>query len=147
MLSTLKIVKVKLTLVQALQMYFGRKDVPIKYSKKPRKGLDKIYVMVDGKEYASSKSPMEISIVPGKRNIRMSAQSFKLAAVKNFFGETIQWAGGDRDAFLVGEYLKFDASDVLSMKGANIFFEEGKNLTVYVVNTGSRLIVLDVEEE
>lgn len=146
MLSTLKIVKVGQSLPQALQMYFGGKNAPIKYSKKPSRALYKVHVMVDGKEYSSSKNPMEISIAPGERNIKLSAQSFKLASAKMFLGDVIQ-AVGDRDDFLLGESIKLDARDVLSMKGANICFEEGKALTVYVLNTGSRLIVVDVEEE
>lgn len=142
MLSTLKIVKVK------PQPFFKRKkNVPFEHPEKPFNAPYKIHVMVDDKEYVSSKSSMEISVTPGERNIKISNKSFKFAAVKNILGEVIQWVGGDRDAFLVGEYLKFDASDVLSIKGANILFQEDKTLIVYVVNYGSGLDIVGVEEE
>lgn len=141
MLATLKIVKVK------PQPFFKRrKKEQFVRPEKPFKAPYKIYVRVDDKEYVSRKPSMEIPIVPGKRNIKISNKSFKFAAVKNFIGDMFTLIG-DADAFMVGEFIKFEASDIVSMKGADICFEENKTLIIYVENYGSGLNIVAAEEE
>ena len=143
MSSTLRIVKVK------PQSFFDRKkNVPFTRPEKPFKAPYKIHVMVDDQEYVSSKNPMDIEIEPGKRNIKISNKSFKFAAVKKFLGDVISVSNlGDADAYLVGEYLKWNADEVLSAKGADICFEDNKTLIIYVVNYGNGLDIVEVEFE
>lgn len=141
--STLRIVKVK-----PQSFWERKKNLPFTRPEKPFKAPYKIHVMVDDREYVSSKNPMDIMIEPGKRKIKISDKNFKFAAIKNFLGDAIALSNlGDQDAYLVGEFLKWEANEVLSIKGADICFEENKTLIIYVVNYGNGLNIVEVEEE
>ena len=96
----------------------------------------KVYISVGDQEYVlkSKKEQIDISVVPGVHNVRISSTSKKQAKVMKGVGIATQFIGavvGSGSTYVVGSVLD-DVSGALSNDGVNVEFEPGEFMEVKV---------------
>ena len=96
----------------------------------------KIYISVGNQEYVlkSKKQQIDIPVVPGVHNVRISSTSKKRAKLMKGIGIAAQFVGavaGSSSTYVVGSVLD-DVGGALSNDGINVQFEPGEFMEVKV---------------
>ena len=96
----------------------------------------KVYISVGDQEYVlkSKKQQIDIPVVPGVHNVRISSSSKKQAKVMKGIGMATQFVGavwGSGSTYVVGSILD-DVGGALSKEGVNVEFEPGEFMEVKV---------------
>lgn len=96
----------------------------------------KVYISVGDQEYVldSKKEQIDIQVVPGVHNIRISSTSKKQAKLMKGVGIATQFVGavvGSSSTYVVGSVLD-DVGGALSKDGVNVQFEPGEFMELKV---------------
>lgn len=96
----------------------------------------KVYISVGDQEYVlkSKKQQIDIQVVPGVHNVRISSTSKKQAKVMKGIGMATQFVGavtGSGSTYVVGSVLD-DVGGAMSKDGVNVEFEPGEFMEVKV---------------
>lgn len=96
----------------------------------------KVYISVGDQEYVlkSKKKQIDIQVVPGVHNVRISSSSKKQAKVMKGIGMATQFVGavvGSSSTYVVGSIMD-DVGGALSNDGVNVEFEPGEFMELKV---------------
>ena len=109
----------------------------------------KVYISVGDQDYVlkSKKRQIDISVVPGVHNVRISSTSKKRAKVMKGIGMATQFVGavvGSGSTYVVGSVVE-DVGGALSRDGVNVQFEPGEFMELKVKMNFMGQIVEDTQ--